>query len=86
MVAAAALAAARRRRAYTNYLKFLETLAARVHTMAPLSPEEMAAPAYADVVEAMDRRFSERLSIATPALEQPSKPQKPRTTAASGCR
>jgi hypothetical protein len=41
----------------------LTGLAARIVTFLGLSPEEMTAPAFADVVKGLDQRFSKRLQL-----------------------
>ena len=43
--------------------KIMEQLVVKVRAFQDLSPEELAAPAYAGVIEGMNKRFSPRLDI-----------------------
>jgi hypothetical protein len=61
----AALAATRDNTVCAKLVPFLSRLSDAVRVMLPLSPDEMAAPAFAETVEALDRRFGPRLLIAS---------------------
>ena len=61
--AGAAFDAVRRTAPRSELAKIMEQLVVKVRAFQDLSPEELAAPAYAGVIEGMNKRFSPRLDI-----------------------